>query len=45
MFLFILGMAPLYETLIASSVLDLDQSLLESMRAANEEELKKLDEK
>ncbi|CAB79392.1 putative proteasome regulatory subunit [Arabidopsis thaliana] len=39
------GMAPLYETLIASSVLDLDQSLLESMRAANEEELKKLDEK
>ena len=40
-----LGMAPLYETLTASSVLELDQSLLDSMRATNEEELKKLDEK
>ncbi|CAN6971048.1 unnamed protein product [Brassica rapa subsp. trilocularis] len=39
------GMAPLYETLAASSVLELDQSLLDSMRASNEEELKKLDEK
>ncbi|KAH0941818.1 hypothetical protein HID58_001455 [Brassica napus] len=38
------GMAPLYETLTASSVLELDQSLLDSMRATNEEELKKLDE-
>ena len=39
------GMAPLYETLTASSVLELDQSLLDSMRATNEEELKKLEEK
>lgn len=40
-----LGMAPLYETLASSSVLELDQSLLDSMRVDNEEELKKLDEK
>ncbi|CDY08956.1 BnaC08g11860D [Brassica napus] len=39
------GMAPLFETLAASSVLELDQSLLDPMRASNEEELKKLDEK
>ncbi|KAL0650741.1 hypothetical protein Bca4012_093432 [Brassica carinata] len=38
-------MAPLFETLAASSVLELDQSLLDPMRASNEEELKKLDEK
>ncbi|CAH8391764.1 unnamed protein product [Eruca vesicaria subsp. sativa] len=39
------SMAPLYETLTTSSVLELDQSLLNSMRASNEEGLKKLDEK
>ncbi|KAF5193849.1 26S proteasome non-ATPase regulatory subunit 6-like protein [Thalictrum thalictroides] len=38
-------MAPLYETLIADSVLEKDQVVLDSMRAKNEEELKKLDEK
>lgn len=38
-------MAPYYETLVADSVLELDQSVLDSMRAKNEEELKKLDEK
>ncbi|VVB07486.1 unnamed protein product [Arabis nemorensis] len=38
-------MTPLYETLTASSVLDLDQNLLDSMRASNGEELKKLHEK
>lgn len=38
-------MAPLYETLTANSLLDLDRSVLDSMRAKNEEELKKLDEK
>ena len=38
-------MAPLYETLVADSVLELDQGLLDSMRAKIEEELKKLDEK
>ncbi|XP_022923807.1 26S proteasome non-ATPase regulatory subunit 6 homolog [Cucurbita maxima] len=38
-------MAPLYETLTGSSLLDLDRSVLDSMRAKNEEELKKLDEK
>lgn len=38
-------MAPLYETLAADSILEMDQSLLSSMRAKNEEELKKLDEK
>ncbi|KAF4348968.1 hypothetical protein CsatB_018205 [Cannabis sativa] len=39
------GMAPLYETLVADSVLELDQALLDLMRAKIEEELKKLDEK
>ncbi|XP_047325801.1 26S proteasome non-ATPase regulatory subunit 6 homolog [Impatiens glandulifera] len=39
------SMAPLYETLVANSVLDTNQSLLDSMRAKNEDELKKLDEK
>lgn len=38
-------MAPLYETLVAESVLELDQGVLDSMRAKIEEELKKLDEK
>lgn len=38
-------MAPLYETLIAESVLEKDQGVLDSMRAKIEEEIKKLDEK
>ncbi|KAJ6970691.1 26S proteasome non-ATPase regulatory subunit 6 [Populus alba x Populus x berolinensis] len=38
-------MVPLYETLVAESLLEKDQSLLDSMRAKNEDELKKLDEK
>ena len=38
-------MAPLYETLAASSVLDLDQSVLYSMRAKIDDQIKKLDEK
>ncbi|KAK9054567.1 hypothetical protein SSX86_025646 [Deinandra increscens subsp. villosa] len=38
-------MAPLYETLAADSVLELDQKVLDSMRAKIAEELKKLDEK
>ncbi|XP_028781827.1 26S proteasome non-ATPase regulatory subunit 6 homolog, partial [Neltuma alba] len=38
-------MVPLYETLVADSVLPLDQSVLDSMRAKIDEELKKLDEK
>lgn len=38
-------MAPLYETLVAESVLELDQGILNSMREKIEEELKKLDEK
>ncbi|GFZ03832.1 26S proteasome regulatory subunit Rpn7 [Actinidia rufa] len=38
-------MAPLYETLAGSSVLDLDQSVFESMRAKIDDELKKLDVK
>ncbi|KAK9069880.1 hypothetical protein SSX86_010276 [Deinandra increscens subsp. villosa] len=37
--------APLYEILTASSVLKLDQKVLDSMRAKIEVELKKLDEK
>nr|GMC58408.1 26S proteasome non-ATPase regulatory subunit 6 homolog [Ipomoea batatas] len=37
-------MAPLYQTLIANSVLNLDQKVLDSMRAKIDEELKKLDE-
>ncbi|KAI7740381.1 hypothetical protein M8C21_012728 [Ambrosia artemisiifolia] len=39
------NMAPLYETLAANSVLELDQNVLDSMRAKIDEELKKLDEK
>ncbi|XP_068308058.1 26S proteasome non-ATPase regulatory subunit 6 homolog [Pyrus communis] len=38
-------MAPLYETLVSESVLELDQGVMDSMRAKNQEELKKLDEK
>lgn len=38
-------MASLYESLVASSVLELDQAVLDSMRAQIDEELKKLDEK
>ncbi|KAI7748841.1 hypothetical protein M8C21_024928 [Ambrosia artemisiifolia] len=38
-------MAPLYETLAASSVLELDQKVLDSMKVKIEEEVKKLDEK
>ncbi|KAM2075875.1 hypothetical protein ACFX1T_038692 [Malus domestica] len=38
-------MAPLYETLVAESVLELDQGVMDSMRAKNREELKKIDEK
>lgn len=38
-------MLPLYETLIADSVLDADRALLDSMRSKLEDELKKLDEK
>lgn len=38
-------MAPLYETLAASSVLNLDQKVMDSMRAKIDDELKKLDEK
>ncbi|KAI3933456.1 hypothetical protein MKX01_022035 [Papaver californicum] len=38
-------MAPLYETLVANNVLEMDPKLLESMRAKNAEELKKIDEK
>ncbi|XP_010250870.1 PREDICTED: 26S proteasome non-ATPase regulatory subunit 6 homolog [Nelumbo nucifera] len=38
-------MAPLYETLAASSILEMDQAVLESMRTKIDEELKKLDDK
>lgn len=38
-------MLPLYETLVADSVLDMDQALKDSMRAKIDDELKKLDEK
>ncbi|KAI3880806.1 hypothetical protein MKX03_034707 [Papaver bracteatum] len=38
-------MAPLYETLVSTNVLDMDSKLLESIRAKNAEELKKIDEK
>ncbi|KAK5777186.1 hypothetical protein PVK06_045153 [Gossypium arboreum] len=38
-------MTPYYENLVADKVLDLDHSALDSMRAKNEEEIKKLDEK
>lgn len=39
------NMVSLYETLAANSVLEIDQTIMESMRAKNEEEVKKLDEK
>lgn len=38
-------MVSLYETLAANGVMELDQSLLDSMRQSIEDELKKLDEK
>ena len=38
-------MTPYYETLAGDKVVELDQSLLDSMRAKNEDEIKKLDEK
>ncbi|KHG19496.1 hypothetical protein F383_05500 [Gossypium arboreum] len=38
-------MAPYYETLVADKVVELDQNVLDAMRAKNEEEIKKLDEK
>ncbi|KAL4283011.1 hypothetical protein GQ457_16G031530 [Hibiscus cannabinus] len=38
-------MTPFYETLVADKVVELDQSVLDSMRAKNEDEIKKLDEK
>ncbi|CAN4084891.1 unnamed protein product [Withania somnifera] len=38
-------MVPLYETLVSNGVLNLDQKVLDSMRAKNCDELKKLDEK
>lgn len=38
-------MVPLYETLVADSVLDMDRALLDSMRAKTEDELNKIDEK
>lgn len=45
MFNLFTAMACLYETLANSGVLDLDQSVLDSMRQHIEDELKKLDEK
>lgn len=41
----IAAMAFLYETLATNGVLDLDQSVLDSMRQSIDDELKKLDEK
>ncbi|KAK8511377.1 hypothetical protein V6N13_013788 [Hibiscus sabdariffa] len=38
-------MTPYYETLVADKVVELDQSVLDSMRAKNEDEIKKLDDK
>lgn len=38
-------MASFYETLVAESVLEMDQSVLDSMRAKIEDELKKLDDR
>lgn len=38
-------MASLYETLAADSVLEMDQAVLDAMRAKIDDELKKLDEK
>lgn len=41
----VVEMAPYYETLVADKVVELDQNVLGSMRAKNEDEIKKLDEK
>lgn len=41
----LVDMAPLYEALVASKVLNLDQKALDSMRAKIADELKKLEEK
>lgn len=38
-------MAPLYETLVANKVMDLDQKTLDSMRSKIDDELKKIEEK
>ncbi|PHT40763.1 26S proteasome non-ATPase regulatory subunit 6 [Capsicum baccatum] len=38
-------MVPLYETLVTNGILSLDQKVLDSMRAKNCDELKKLDDK
>lgn len=38
-------MTPLYETLAESSVLEMDQKVLDSMRVKIDDEIKKLDEK
>ena len=38
-------MATLYETLVSTGVLELDQALLDSMRDKNVQELKKIDDK
>lgn len=38
-------MASFYETLVAESVLEMDQSVLDSMRTKIEDELKKLDDR
>ena len=45
MFNLFTAMACLYETLANRGVLDLDQSVLDSMRQNIKEELKKIDEK
>lgn len=42
---FSVDMASFYETLVAESVLEMDQSVLDSMRAKIEDELKKLDDR
>ncbi|XP_039050869.1 26S proteasome non-ATPase regulatory subunit 6 homolog [Hibiscus syriacus] len=38
-------MTPYYETLVADKVVELDQSVLDSMHTKNEDEIKKIDEK
>lgn len=38
-------MTSYYETLVTDKVVELDQKVLDSMRAKNEDEIKKLDEK
>lgn len=42
---FSVDMASFYETLVAESVLEMDQSVLDSMRTKIEDELKKLDDR